>query len=411
MTTRLRSTVSGTPERFRGSKLASSPTTCQGCRGSARRRASSGPATAGRCAYRTRAAPTCMWPVSSLRSNPLDRESSSGTSRSRDGTPVPETPVGKVSLDAADGTSPLEREMLESGPPSRGPSPTRSLPRRTARSPSSACSTDEYFELHGMRYKGVDAVRTEAEVPGCSTLNEAQAGVPTVPPGSRTLQEAPDTGAPGGWPGATANRGLRRARACFVWPGPIKVGRGPASLHTARGSGSKAVGQSVSRRSGLQANCRWPATKTDRRIDELGYAPGRESIFKLPSSFGLGAERRRSSERSPGPSDEVPLHPRRVEPGTSRSGARPRRPCPDRSPCRRTLGKDKRTRLAAKGRFSPPFANALAEQFPWPDLEVVDSLYRPSSVAPGGTRHGCLTDPHKFRTQFYCSELGPSIRN
>ena len=288
----------------------------------------------------------------------------------------PETPIGKVWLDAADGTSPLKREMLESVPLPVDLRPPGPFPGDNALAIISY-STDEYFELHGMRYKGVDAMRTEAEVPGCSTLNEpgwhcnSAAGV-------KNFSKSPGYWRSGDWPGATANWGISGS-GIFVWPGAIKVAEAQRLFipHAIR---IEAIGK-ASGESQISNEFRWPATKTDGESTSSA-TPQEGMIFKLPSSSVskpkdafVRAIARAVNEYGFILTDGAGNV--SIKCGTQATVPRSQSYTTD-------AWKGPADSFGSKGAILSTFANALAEQFPWPDLEVVDSLYRPSSVAPGG---------------------------
>jgi hypothetical protein len=290
------------------------------------------------------------------------------------------TPREKVWLDAADGTSPLKREMLESIPLPPDLRPPGPFPGDNAVAIVSY-STDEYFELHGMRFKGVDAMRPEAEVPGCSTLNEpgwhcnGAAGV-------KDFSESPGYWRSGDWPGATANWGISGS-GIFVWPGAIKIAEAQG-LYIPHAIRIEAIGKS-SGESQISDEFRWPATKTDGESVDPD-APKEGMIFRLPPAFVSKPEDPfiRAVARAVNEYGFI------LTDGAQNVSIK----CESQATVPRSQAyttdawKGPADSFGSKGAILSTFAKALAEQFPWANLEVVDPSYRPSSIAPGGVGRG-----------------------
>ncbi len=187
-----------------------------------------------------------------------------------------ETPRQKVWLDEKDGESPKKREILESVPiPSelRPPGPFPGDNPVAIYQPS----TDEYWELYGMRYHGVDATR---EVAGCTTLEEPGWHCANVG-ATKNFSQSPGYFTGTSWPGVEESKHLGiSGSGIWVWPGVIKIAEAqrqyiPHAIRFELPTRQKTP------------NFRWPAQKTDGKSEDATMPmEGMIFTFKTHSEGG-----------------------------------------------------------------------------------------------------------------------------
>ncbi len=280
------------------------------------------------------------------------------------------TPTQKIWLDKADALEATKRKMLETVPippefrppgPFPGDNPATILD----------LATDTYYEFHGLRYKGVDTLRSEGEVPGCSTLNEPGWHCDNAA-AVKEFSTSPGYFREGDWPGVPGtNHWGCSGSGLFLLPGSIKI----AELQ--RGYIPHAVRLECVTR---QTTPRWPAQKSDGKSSDPTQ-PQEGMLLKLPEAslakvaspfvltiaraavdfcfvltdgagnVGLKGESQAMVARSQGHRPDAWLGP-----------------------------EDK---VGGKEALLSKFPGELLAEFPLADLFVVDGTWRPPASAPG----------------------------
>lgn len=338
-------------------------------------------------------APTSFWNQRLPAERPIDAKSStyvaSLVKQTEDQTPNfetreyslttwtagPEVPRKKVWLDVKDGTLTAKREMLESipiPPELRPPGPFPGDNALAIYQPG----TDEYFELYGMRFKGVDTMRTEVEVPECTTLNEAGWHC-LAAAGVKNFSKSPGYWREGDWPGVKVNWGISGSNI-FVHPGIIKIGEAQR-LYIPHALRFETV-------NAQKTKFRWPAQSTDGKSESVND-PEAGMIFALPTSFKLSTIKdpfvrcvaRAAQEFGIVNTDHA---------GNVSFKCQEERSIRESQSFTTDAWKGPEDKFGGTGAILSAAGTTLAKEFPWSSLEVLAESYRPSEIPAGSILKG-----------------------